>query len=104
MLILSKEKNPVVEMRARKLGIECIHGCDDKLSSLSGWLNAKHLHWDDVAYVGDDINDLDCLQMAGLSICPADAVDRVKSCCDLLLQTPGGAGCIREIVTYLDLT
>ncbi len=104
ILILSKEKNPVVEMRARKLRVECIHGCDDKLSALSDWLRTKQLHWDDIAYVGDDINDLDCLQLAGLSICPSDGVARVKSCCDLHLQTPGGAGCIREIVNYLELT
>jgi YrbI family 3-deoxy-D-manno-octulosonate 8-phosphate phosphatase len=103
ILILSKEKNPVVEMRARKLRIECIHGCDDKLSALSAWLREKKLHWDDIAYVGDDINDLDCLQLAGLSICPADGVARVKSCCDLHLQAAGGEGCIREIVNYLEL-
>ena len=104
VLILSKEKSQVVEMRAKKLGVECIQGCDDKLSALSAWLKTKNLHWDDIAYVGDDINDLDCLQLAGLSICPADAVARVKNCSDLRLQTSGGGGCIREIVDYLHLT
>ncbi|GAA5124071.1 acylneuraminate cytidylyltransferase [Luteolibacter yonseiensis] len=103
VLILSKEKNPVVEMRARKLRVECIHGCDDKLSALSAWLREKELHWDDIAYVGDDINDLDCLQLAGLSICPADGVGRVKSCCDLHLNTAGGEGCVREVIDYIGI-
>lgn len=104
VLILSKEMSRVVEMRAKKLGVECIHGCDDKLSALLAWLESKQLHWDDIAYVGDDINDLDCLQLAGLSICPADAVARVHQCADLRLKSPGGAGCIREIVDHLRLT
>lgn len=101
VLILSKEKNKVVAMRAKKLGVECIHGCDDKLTILSDWLKSNQFHWDEIAYVGDDINDLDCLQLAGLSICPSDAVPQVKDCSDLQLQTPGGGGCIREIVDYL---
>lgn len=104
VLILSKEKSRVVEMRAKKLAVECIQGCDDKLSALAAWLISNKLHWDDIAYVGDDINDLDCLQLAGLSICPADAVARVQNCSDLRLQTSGGGGCLREIVDYLRLT
>lgn len=103
VLILSKEKNPVVAARAKKLNVECIHGCDDKLSALSEWLKTHNLHWDDIAYVGDDTNDLDCLHLAGFSICPADAVQQVKDCSDLVLRTAGGAGCIREIVERLKL-
>ncbi|RYD23728.1 MAG: acylneuraminate cytidylyltransferase [Verrucomicrobiaceae bacterium] len=103
VLILSKEKNPVVNARAQKLGIECIHGCDDKLSVLGAWLKSRQLHWDDIAYVGDDVNDIDCLQVAGFSICPADAVPLVRGTVDLCLASPGGAGCIREIVEYFRL-
>ncbi len=102
VLILSKERNPVVEMRALKLKVECIQGCDDKLTILSDWLRANDLHWDEIAYVGDDLNDLDCLQVAGFSICPADAVPQVRETVDLCLNTPGGGGCIREIVDYLN--
>jgi YrbI family 3-deoxy-D-manno-octulosonate 8-phosphate phosphatase len=101
VLILSKERNPVVEMRARKLQVECIQGCDDKLTILSGWLKANNLHWDEIAYVGDDLNDIDCLQVAGFSICPADAVVQVRESVDHCLRTPGGGGCIREIVDLL---
>jgi YrbI family 3-deoxy-D-manno-octulosonate 8-phosphate phosphatase len=103
VLILSKEKNSVVAARARKLGVECIHSCDDKLTVLSRWLKSRDLHWDDIAYIGDDVNDVDCLQLAGFSICPADAVALVKETSDLCLQTPGGAGCIREIVDHFRL-
>lgn len=103
IMILSKEKNQVVAMRAKKLGVECIHGSDDKLSVLSDWLKTQDLHWEDIAYVGDDTNDLDCLQLAGLSICPADAVAEVKKYVDLQLKSPGGGGCIREIVEHLGL-
>lgn len=104
ILILSKEQNPVVNARAAKLGIECIHGCDNKLAALSQWLNARGLFWDQIAYVGDDINDLDCLQLAGTSICPADAVATVRDLCDIRLDTAGGDGCVREIVDRLRFT
>lgn len=103
VVILSKEKNPVVEARARKLRIECIQGCDDKLATLASWLKSRELHWDDIAYIGDDVNDLDCMQLAGLSICPADAVALVKDYADIKLLTPGGEGCIREIIDRFQL-
>lgn len=104
ILILSKERNPVVDARAAKLGVECIRGCDHKLTVLSQWLNARGLFWDEIAYVGDDLNDLDCLQLAGVSICPADAVAAVRDICDIRLEVAGGDGCVREIVDRLRFT
>lgn len=101
ILILSKEKNPVVIRRAEKLGVECIHGCDQKLGELANWLKNAGIHWDEMAYVGDDVNDLECLQLASLACCPADAVPAVKRSADLVLGARGGEGCVREIVDFL---
>lgn len=101
VMILSKERNPVVLRRAEKLGIECISGCDDKLTALRQWLPEHNLHWDEIAYVGDDLNDIDGLQLAGLSFCPADADPFVRSYCDVVLAAGGGNGCVREAIQHL---
>jgi N-acylneuraminate cytidylyltransferase len=101
VLILSKEKNPVVLRRAEKLGVECIHGCDHKLRALESWIRNAGLHWDEVAYLGDDVNDLECLQVAGLACCPSDAVPMVKRAADLVLQARGGDGCVREMIDFI---
>jgi YrbI family 3-deoxy-D-manno-octulosonate 8-phosphate phosphatase len=103
VLILSREQNGVVEARARKLKVDCIQGCDDKLTALAAWLRTNNLYWDDIAYVGDDLNDLDCLQLAGISICPSDATPVVKECVDIQLTRKGGDGCLREIMERLEL-
>ncbi|MES2995441.1 MAG: acylneuraminate cytidylyltransferase [Verrucomicrobiota bacterium] len=101
ILILSKERNAVVVRRAEKLGVECIAGCDDKLSALRGWLHENSLSWDDIAYVGDDLNDLDGLQLAARSFCPADADPDISSYCDTVLDSSGGNGCVREVIRRL---
>ena len=59
MLILSKEQNSVVSARAKKLDLEVIQGCDDKLPELIKWMEANGVLPDNTAYVGNDINDLD---------------------------------------------
>lgn len=101
VLILSKEKNPVVSARANKLSIECIQGCDRKLQVLSEWLDTRGFHWDDIVYVGDDINDLDCIQLAGFSVCPSNATKVIQIFSDLRLQKSGGEGCLRELIDQL---
>jgi YrbI family 3-deoxy-D-manno-octulosonate 8-phosphate phosphatase len=101
VLILSKEKNHVVSARAEKLSVECIQGCDRKIQALSEWLDSRDLYWDDIVYVGDDINDLDCIQLAGFSVCPANATKIIKKFSDLHLQKRGGEGCLREFIDQL---
>ena len=73
MLILSKEKNAVVTSRGKKLNIEVIQGCDDKLPELKKWLKKNDIDAQQSAYIGNDINDLECLGHVGVSVIPADA-------------------------------
>ncbi|HEY5884020.1 MAG TPA: hypothetical protein VIT88_05000, partial [Pyrinomonadaceae bacterium] len=67
-LILSTEPNPVVAARARKLDLRCIHGCDDKLTTLKKIAAEHDLDLSQVAFVGNDINDLECLESVGFPI------------------------------------
>ena len=97
LLILSTERNPVVQARADKLGIPCLHGIQDKGPALSRWLLERGLDAMQVIYVGNDANDLPCLEMVGFRVAVADAHPSVLAVADLVLAHPGGRGAIREL-------
>lgn len=97
LMILSKERNPVVVRRAQKLGIEVHHGIDDKVAALHDWLHARDLEWSQLLYVGNDVNDLGALERAGVSACPSDSHPRVLGCADWILPHPGGRGALRSL-------
>lgn len=100
MAVISTEKNPVVDARCRKLGLEVIQGCDDKLAALRTLAAALDIKRQHVAYVGNDVNDLGCLRWAGLPIAVADAVPEVVACARLTTKKPGGAGAVREVAEW----
>ena len=97
-LILSREKNSVVTQRARKLNTEVISGSQDKLSILKNWCVTNTILQEKLAYIGNDIPDLECLKYAHYSFCPADAFQSVKTGVNFILKRSGGEGCIREIL------
>jgi 3-deoxy-D-manno-octulosonate 8-phosphate phosphatase (KDO 8-P phosphatase) len=95
-LIVSTEPNPIVGARARKLLVDCVQGVDDKLSVVRERADAAGVELDEVAYVGNDVNDADCLRAVGMPVVPADAWPEVRSLARWVLARPGGAGCVRE--------
>jgi N-acylneuraminate cytidylyltransferase len=101
MLILSKEKNGVVTSRGRKLNIEVIQGCDDKLPELIKWLQKNNVDAKQAAYIGNDINDLECLSHVEVAVIPADAHHSVIETATWILQHNGGRGAIREFADVL---
>jgi YrbI family 3-deoxy-D-manno-octulosonate 8-phosphate phosphatase len=97
LLILSKERNPVVARRAEKLQIEVIQACDNKLEALTEWLLKNQLPLSQCAYVGNDINDLQCMQAVKLAIAPIDAHPQATQAAHWRLTRAGGKGAIREL-------
>jgi YrbI family 3-deoxy-D-manno-octulosonate 8-phosphate phosphatase len=97
VLILSTETNPVVSARGVKLGVEVIAGCDDKLAALTKWADGQGVALGDVAYLGNDVNDLACLQAVGWPVAVADARPEVLAASPVVLSRPGGAGAVREL-------
>ncbi|MEA1984936.1 MAG: HAD hydrolase family protein [Euryarchaeota archaeon] len=95
--IITKESTKIVEARARKLNVtDLFQGVDDKLAVVDD-LKAKYgLDYSEIAYIGDDVNDLQVLEKVGLSVCPNDAVDDVTRICDIVLTKKGGEGAVRE--------
>jgi YrbI family 3-deoxy-D-manno-octulosonate 8-phosphate phosphatase len=97
VLILSTETNAVVGARAAKLGVEVRQGVADKAAVLRAWTQARSLDLDRVAYLGNDINDLPCLDLVGWPIAVPDAHPRVLAAARLVLGNPGGRGAVREV-------
>jgi len=103
-MILSTEVNPVVAVRAAKLKIPCVHGLDDKRSALEREAAARGIELAHTCYVGNDINDLGCLRVAGLPIVVADAHPEVVSLARYRTDAPGGRGAVREVCDLLEWT
>jgi len=95
-LILSMETNPIVRTRAEKMQAEYVQGIDDKLTVLREHAAEAGVSLEDTAYVGNDINDSECLRAVGLPVVPADAWPEVRPLARWVLSRPGGDGCVRE--------
>ena len=96
-MVLSTEMNPVVAVRCKKLKIPFRQGIADKGAVLKQFLQDRQIEPARVIYVGNDVNDLSCFQLAGFTIVPADAHDSVRGCADMVLRAGGGKGAVREV-------
>lgn len=103
IVITSTETNKVVSARGVKIGVEVLQGLDNKAEVIDLYLKQKNLNWNDIWYIGNDLNDLGAIGMAKLSLCPADAVKKVRKAVDIVLKTNGGKGILSEIATNLEL-
>jgi len=97
MFILSKETNPVVQARARKLRIDVAGGCDTKAAFLTRFMAERGIDPAGVVYMGNDINDLEAMAVVGHAVAPADAHPDVKHVASLVLSCRGGDGAVREL-------
>jgi 3-deoxy-D-manno-octulosonate 8-phosphate phosphatase (KDO 8-P phosphatase) len=97
--VLSGRLTPMVAQRATQLGMGIVRqGISSKRSALREILAERGLKSSEVAYMGDDVNDLDVMEEVGLSAAPSDAVFEVRSRAFMITEAPGGAGCLREFV------
>jgi N-acylneuraminate cytidylyltransferase len=102
VVIASTETNKVVLARGNKMGVDVLQGLADKAEAIEQYLKQKNLSWNDVWYIGNDVNDLGAIERSNLSICPADAVKKVRKSVDVVLKTKGGYGILSEIATLME--
>ncbi len=99
LAFISGEDSPLVDRMAAKFeGTDVFKPCKDKGAALLQFLERHQLKKEDVCYIGDDVNDLSALEMAGLPCAPADARPAVLAKCKLIAQAKGGNGAVREII------
>jgi 3-deoxy-D-manno-octulosonate 8-phosphate phosphatase (KDO 8-P phosphatase) len=103
-VIISTEANPVVSARAQKLKIRCFQNCEDKRKTLENVARKFGISLDEVAFVGNDINDQPCLDYVGLPIVVYDAHPDVVSIARYQTRNPGGYGAVREVCDIFEKT
>lgn len=101
VVILSTEKNPVVSARATKLGLDCYQGINNKLNALVSLANERHLPLSQIAFIGNDENDLECIREVGWGVAVKDAEPVVLNDADIVLERKGGQGAVREFCEML---
>jgi 3-deoxy-D-manno-octulosonate 8-phosphate phosphatase (KDO 8-P phosphatase) len=98
-IISHSRSKSILDERARMLGIELMYsGKEPKLQVLDRWIKELELTYEQVSFIGDDINDLEVIHKVGLSACPHDAHFSVVKEVDVVLQRNGGDGCVREFI------
>lgn len=101
LLVLSKEKNNVVSVRCKKLDIPCIQGCDNKSEILKREADKLGIPLKNVAYMGNDINDLECIKMVGLPVCVSDSYPDIRNNSLFITKARGGYGAVREFCDFI---
>ena len=101
-IIITGRTSEIVKRRCEELGITELHqGVDNKATCLKNVCEKKGITTKQCAYIGDDLNDLDCMMLCGHKAAPADAMQGVRDIVDYVCQTRGGEGAVREYCDYL---
>lgn len=101
-VIITGRRSAIVANRAQELHIEELYqGVEDKLSCLRSIAQRKGLRAEQLAYIGDDLNDLDCIRFCGVTACPRDAAQEIREAVDYVCASDGGRGAVREFVQWL---
>jgi 3-deoxy-D-manno-octulosonate 8-phosphate phosphatase (KDO 8-P phosphatase) len=102
LALISGEDSPLVDRYAEKMHIRhVIKGCRDKAAALREFAAAVGLDLAEICFMGDDINDLPAMSLAGLSAAPANAARDVRSYVDFIAKSPGGNGAVRNLIEAL---
>jgi 3-deoxy-D-manno-octulosonate 8-phosphate phosphatase (KDO 8-P phosphatase) len=100
--LISGETSPLVDRFAQKLDIRHVYqGCRDKAQAMRDFSGAAGIPLAAIAFMGDDVNDLPAMALAGFSAAPATAHPSVRQAVDLVTAAPGGEGAVRELIDAL---
>jgi 3-deoxy-D-manno-octulosonate 8-phosphate phosphatase (KDO 8-P phosphatase) len=98
-IVITGRKSEIVRKRCEELNIKrVVQGSKDKAYDMKIILNELAISMEETVYIGDDINDIDCMKLVGACACPNDAVDEIKKICDIVAEKKGGYGAVREII------
>lgn len=100
--IITGRKSEILKRRSEELKIEELYqGEENKIGKLKELVERYKCSLSEVAYIGDDENDLQCMRVCGYTGCPADAVESVKNEVDYICDKKGGEGAVREFIDVL---
>jgi 3-deoxy-D-manno-octulosonate 8-phosphate phosphatase (KDO 8-P phosphatase) len=100
--IITGEKSESVTRRAEKLNIEMVHlFCKDKPAVIQELIDQKKFTAEEIAYIGDDVNDIEAMKLVGLPAAPADAFIKAREAAHFVCRRPGGHGAFRELAEFI---
>lgn len=100
--LISGENSPLIDYYAEKMGITDVYkNCKDKAAALRAFMQKHKLNFSQVCFMGDDVNDLPALELAGLSVAPANAHESVRHRVNMVTGHSGGQGALRELIDLL---
>ena len=102
IMVLTGRECPAVTKRMNELKVDYLNqNIKDKRSFLERFMHDMSIQKEEVAYIGDDLNDLDAMQLAGFVGCPKDACEEVIQRADYVSYLKGGCGAVRDVIMYL---
>ena len=101
VVIVSSEENYVVSARARKLGVDCLQNLTNKLVAVRAELASSGVAAAEACYVGNDVNDIECLRYVGVAVGVANAAAAIRPHLDHITSKPGGHGAVRELCDWI---
>lgn len=100
--VITGRKSEIVQRRCEELDIKYLfQNVSDKVNCLRTLVQDLGFAYDNVAYIGDDLNDLEVMNLCGLKGCPSDAIEEVKAVCDFISPHKGGDGAVRDFIDYI---
>lgn len=101
-VIVTSRDSRIAESRARDLGIDEVYiGVEDKKTFLEDYFKKRNINKNEIAYIADDINDLEAMRLARYRGCPADAVIEMRNVCNFVSNYRGGYGAVREFCEFI---
>ena len=100
--VITGRKSQIVPLRCKELGVSLVFcGRDDKNAVVSHLAEEKGYSLNEIAFIGDDYNDLPAIKLVGISGCPSDAIEPVKAAVTYVCKAKGGEGALREFAEWL---
>lgn len=101
VIVISKERNKVVQARCKKLKIKCWHNISDKYILFLKEIKKRKLRLEKVCFIGNDINDSQCIKAAGIGVAVANSHKSVLKIADYITKKKGGEGVVREVADII---
>lgn len=102
IMVLTGRECEATTRRMKEMKVDfLIQNCKDKIAYLQEFMEKENITFEEIGYLGDDLNDFTGMQLAGFAGCPQDACDEIKEICDYVSDVKAGQGAVRDIVTYL---
>ncbi|MBP3602576.1 MAG: HAD-IIIA family hydrolase [Lachnospiraceae bacterium] len=102
-IIITGRTSQIVLNRCKELGIKnVVQGSKNKIEDMVKILAQERIDLSETAYIGDDMNDYECMQMVGLRGCPRDAVSKIKEISECITESSGGNGAVREFIDWIN--